>query len=66
MIWRRRMKKAKHDKDWAWAKPNLFEGKYYDRDIRSSEDIYQDAAVEAIEKRLGIKMPKKKTNHNFS
>ena len=24
------------------------------------------AAVEAIEKRLGIKMPKKKINHNFS
>jgi len=58
------MKKAKTDKGWAGHK--LFNVKYYDRDIRSSEDIYQDAAVEAIEKRLGIKMPKKKINHNFS
>lgn len=59
------MKKAKTDKGWAGHK--LFGIMYNDRDIRTREDKYQDAVVEALEKRKGRRVTKKeRKNFKFT
>ena len=52
------MKKAKTDKGWAGHK--LFQPSYYERDISTKEDRYQDAVLANLEKKA--KKCKKKKN----